>query len=102
MMWSAEKARIAEARGDQIPDGATLFIDIGTTPEAVAHALLNHNNLRIVTNNLNVAILLMGKPDFRVIIAGGEVRTTAVSWGSHARFYLSVPARLRHSRHQRY
>jgi DeoR family glycerol-3-phosphate regulon repressor len=39
----------------QIPDGATLFIDIGTTPEAVAHALLEHNDLRIVTNNLNVA-----------------------------------------------
>ena len=52
-----------------------LFIDIGTTPEAVAHALLNHSNLRVVTNNLNVAMLLMGKPDFRVIIAGGEVRT---------------------------
>jgi DeoR family glycerol-3-phosphate regulon repressor len=26
----------------QIPNGATLFIDIGTTPEAVAHALLDH------------------------------------------------------------
>ncbi|MXP54273.1 DeoR/GlpR family transcriptional regulator [Pantoea sp. Seng] len=75
MMWSAEKARIAERVASQIPDGATLFIDIGTTPEAVAHALLNHNNLRVVTNNLNVAILLMAKPDFRVIIAGGEVRT---------------------------
>ncbi|WP_436834855.1 hypothetical protein [Shigella flexneri] len=34
---------------EQIPNGSTLFIDIGTTPEAVAHALLNHSNLRIVT-----------------------------------------------------
>ncbi len=75
MMWSAEKARIAQRVASQIPDGATLFIDIGTTPEAVAHALLNHSDLRVVTNNLNVAMLLMGKPDFRVIIAGGEVRT---------------------------
>jgi len=54
-----------------IPDGATLFIDIGTTPEAVARALLqNHQNLRIVTNNINVASLLMTKPDFKVILAG--------------------------------
>lgn len=46
---------------EQIPNGSTLFIDIGTTPEAVAHALLNHSNLRIVTNNLNVANTLMVK-----------------------------------------
>lgn len=68
------KARIAERVANAIPDGATLFIDIGTTPEAVAHALLNHKNLRIVTNNLNVATLFAGKPDFRLILAGGEVR----------------------------
>lgn len=75
MMYSAEKARIAQKVAAQIPDGSTLFIDIGTTPEAVAHALLNHNQLQVVTNNLNVAILLMAKPDFRVIIAGGDVRS---------------------------
>jgi DeoR family glycerol-3-phosphate regulon repressor len=51
----------------QIPNGATLFIDIGTTPEAVAHALLDHENLRVVTNNLNVANTLMQKDDFRII-----------------------------------
>lgn len=75
MMWSEEKARIARRVASQIPDGASLFIDIGTTPEAVAHALMSHSNLRIVTNNLNVAVLLMAKPDFRLILAGGEVRT---------------------------
>ena len=60
---------------EQIPKGSTLFIDIGTTPEAVAHALLNHSNLRIVTNNLNVANTLMVKEDFRIILAGGELRS---------------------------
>jgi DeoR family glycerol-3-phosphate regulon repressor len=59
----------------QIPNGATLFIDIGTTPEAVAHALLDHENLRVVTNNLNVANTLMQKDDFRIILAGGELRS---------------------------
>ncbi|VEC47035.1 DNA-binding transcriptional repressor GlpR [Escherichia coli] len=56
-----EKERIARKVAEQIPNGSTLFIDIGTTPEAVAHALLNHSNLRIVTNNLNVANTLMVK-----------------------------------------
>ncbi len=75
VMWSEEKARIAQRVASQIPDGATLFIDIGTTPEAVAHALMNHKGLRVVTNNLNVATLLTAKEDFRLILAGGEVRT---------------------------
>lgn len=72
---TAEKARIAQCVASHIPDGATLFIDIGTTPEAVAHALLDHNNLRIVTNNMNVATTLMVKEDFRIILAGGELRS---------------------------
>lgn len=63
------------AGSQRIPDGATLFIDIGTTPEAVAHALLDHHDLRIVTNNLNVANTLMVKEDFRIILAGGEPRS---------------------------
>ncbi len=72
---TAEKARIARRVASQIPNGATLFIDIGTTPEAVAHALLDHENLRVVTNNLNVANTLMVKEDFRIILAGGELRS---------------------------
>lgn len=72
---TAEKERIARKVATQIPNGSTLFIDIGTTPEAVAHALLNHSNLRIVTNNLNVANTLMAKEDFRIILAGGELRS---------------------------
>lgn len=75
VMYLEEKKRIAEQVAHLIPDGATLFIDIGTTPEAVAHALLNHKNLRVVTNNINVATLLMQKEDFRIILAGGEVRS---------------------------
>ncbi|MCK8188340.1 DeoR family transcriptional regulator, partial [Erwinia amylovora] len=31
-MWSLEKARIARRVASQIPDGASLVIDIGTTP----------------------------------------------------------------------
>ena len=64
---TAEKERIARKVASEIPDGATLFIDIGTTPEAVAHALLDHN--------LNVENTLMGKDDFRIILAGGELRS---------------------------
>lgn len=70
-----EKDLIAEELVKHIPDGATLFIDIGTTPEAVAVALnKKHKQLRVVTNNLNVATILQPNREIQVILAGGEVR----------------------------
>ena len=70
-----EKQRIAEAIAAQIPDHASLFINIGTTTEAIARALLNHSGLKIITNNLHVAALLSAKADFEVLLAGGTVRS---------------------------
>lgn len=69
-----EKQRIAEAIAAQIPDHASLFINIGTTTESIARALLGHNQLKIITNNLHVASILSGKEDFEVLLAGGNVR----------------------------
>jgi DeoR family glycerol-3-phosphate regulon repressor len=69
-----EKQKIARLVAAQIPDHASLFINIGTTTEAVAQALLNHERLRIITNNLNVASILSAKASFEVIVAGGLVR----------------------------
>lgn len=75
IMQLHEKERIAKALVKHIPNGSTLFIDIGTTPESVAKELVKeHKDLRIVTNNINAATILMGNDDFKVILAGGEVR----------------------------
>ena len=68
------KDKIAKKLVTLIPDGSSLFINIGTTNEAVARALVNHKNLHIVTNNLHVAAILSPKADFTVIIAAGEIR----------------------------
>ena len=69
-----EKQRIGEAIAAQIPDHASLFINIGTTTESIARALLNHSHLKIITNNLNVAMMLSAKDDFDVLLTGGNVR----------------------------
>ena len=87
---TAEKERIARKVASQIPNGATLFIDIGTTPEAVAHALLDHENLRIVTNNLNVANTLMQKDDFRIILAGANCAAATAASLAKRRSILSL------------
>ena len=69
------KERIAEAMVKLIPDNSSMFINIGTTTETIAKALLKRSNLQIVTNNLHVASILSAKDDFHGIIAGGEVRS---------------------------
>jgi len=74
VMFLEEKQRIAQYASRRIPHQASLFINIGTTTEEVAKALLAHHNLRIITNNLNVAQILSGNSAFEVIIAGGAVR----------------------------
>ena len=69
-----EKRRIAALVARHVPDRASLFINIGTTNEEVARALMTHKGLHVITNNLNVAGILSGNPDFEVIVAGGVVR----------------------------
>jgi DeoR family glycerol-3-phosphate regulon repressor len=54
--------------------GCSLLINIGTTTEEVARALVHHQGLHVVTNNLNVAGILSGQPECEVIVAGGVVR----------------------------
>lgn len=71
---SDEKGAIARAVAADIPDHSSVFIDIGTTAEAVAAALLARNGLRVVTNNINVISMLAKKDDFELVVCGGSVR----------------------------
>lgn len=68
------KARIARCVADLVPNDCSLILNIGTTTEAIAKALLRHTGLRVITNNLNVATILSGNSGCEVIVAGGSVR----------------------------
>jgi DeoR family transcriptional regulator, glycerol-3-phosphate regulon repressor len=69
-----EKKAIGVAAASLIPNGCSLFINIGTTTEEVASALSSHEDLLVITNNLNVAMLLYRHPRIEVVVAGGTVR----------------------------
>jgi DeoR family glycerol-3-phosphate regulon repressor len=71
---AAAKAAIGAACAAEVPDGASLFLNIGTTTEAVARALAERRGLLVVTNNLNAAAILGGLPETRVIVTGGRLR----------------------------
>jgi DeoR family glycerol-3-phosphate regulon repressor len=68
------KSRIALQVAQSVPNDCSLILNIGTTTEAIARALLRHTGLRVITNNLNVASILSTNPQCEVIVVGGVVR----------------------------
>ncbi len=70
----AGKTAIAAACAAAIPDNSSLILNLGTTTEAVARALLHHKNLTVVTNNMNVATILLQNPSCEIMVAGGALR----------------------------
>lgn len=72
---SDAKARIGAAAAALIPDGASLFVNIGTTTEAVAANFTHHRNLMVISNNLNVIDTLSSHPALELVSVGGKVRT---------------------------
>ena len=69
-----EKRRIGRRAAELIPNNCSLIINIGTTTEQVARALKDHDDLLVITNNINVAITLSDSGGIEIIIAGGLVR----------------------------
>ena len=68
------KRQIAAEVARHIPDGSSIALSIGTTPEMVIEALQEKANLKVFTNNLNVAMQASERHDWSVTIAGGQVR----------------------------
>ncbi len=69
------KRRIAQRLAAMIPDGASLFLDIGTTTAYAAQALRARKGLYVVTNSLAAASTLATINGNRVFFPGGELRS---------------------------
>lgn len=68
------KRSIAEMAAARIPNGATLFISIGSTALSVARVLRRRKELTVITNNLAAAMALSEEVSNRIILPGGEMR----------------------------
>ena len=73
-MNDAAKAAIGRACALAIPNNSSIILNLGTTTEAVAHELLKHTNITVVTNNINVANILMANASCEIMVAGGALR----------------------------
>ena len=73
-LYADEKMAMAKACAAMIPEDCAIFLNIGTSTEAVATELLHHRNLLVVTNNMNVANILARNSNCEVIVTGGSLR----------------------------
>lgn len=72
-MNKAAKTAIARACAAMIPDNSSMILNLGTTTEAVARELVHHRNITVVTNNMNVANILVVNPGCEIMVAGGKL-----------------------------
>ncbi|RPE64814.1 DeoR family transcriptional regulator [Pacificibacter maritimus] len=70
----ASKVDIARICAKTIPNDCAVFLNIGTTTEAVAAELLSHEGLLVVTNNINIAGILSANKQIDVVVTGGQLR----------------------------
>lgn len=86
---AAAKRRIARAVAALIPDGSSVFLDVGSTTAYVAQALQMRHDLMVVTNSLAAASALAGRNGNRVFMAGGELRAhDGGAFGAEAMAFL--------------
>jgi len=69
------KAAIGRRAAAMVKSGETLFVDVGSTTTEFARALSpDLRDVVVVTNALNIALLLEDHPGIRVIVTGGTLR----------------------------
>lgn len=72
--FAPEKEAIGVKTASLIPNECSVSLNIGTTTEQVARALIGHSGLMVFTNNINIINLLAGSTIQDLVLAGGLVR----------------------------
>jgi DeoR family transcriptional regulator of aga operon len=71
----AEKMAIAARAASMITNGQTVIIDVGSTTTELAKALSpDLSRVVVITNGLNIALILEALPGVSVIVTGGTLR----------------------------
>ncbi len=74
-----KKALIARKCLEFIESGDTIILDSGSTTTEIAKQLKGLKNLTIITNALNIALMLGAEPGIEVIVTGGEFKPPTLS-----------------------
>ncbi len=74
-----EKEIIAQKCLDFIHPGDTIILDSGSTTTEIAKKIKNMNQLTVITNALNIALMLGANPNIEVVMTGGEFKAPTLS-----------------------
>ncbi|MEI8271689.1 MAG: DeoR/GlpR family DNA-binding transcription regulator [Paludibacter sp.] len=74
-----EKIMIARKAVEYIHDGEAIILDSGSTTTEIAKLLTTYNNLTVITNALNIALILGAQAGITVVVTGGEFKAPTLS-----------------------
>ncbi|WIJ26382.1 DeoR/GlpR family DNA-binding transcription regulator [Devosia sp. RR2S18] len=73
------KKRIGRVAASLVGNGETIILDAGSTTTEIANNLTGHQNLNVITNAINIALLLGGLPTMAVHLSGGQFKAPTLS-----------------------
>lgn len=73
------KQLIGKKAAELVESGDTIILDSGSTTTEIAKHLTGRKNLTVITNALNIALLLGAEPGIEVIVTGGEFKPPTLS-----------------------
>ncbi len=74
-----KKILIGAKAAELIKDGDAIILDSGSTTTEIAKNIASRNNLLVVTNALNIALLLGTNPSIKILMPGGEFQAPTLS-----------------------
>ncbi|HKJ43541.1 MAG TPA: DeoR/GlpR family DNA-binding transcription regulator [Sunxiuqinia sp.] len=74
-----QKAAIARKALKHINDGDTIILDSGSTTTEIAKLITNFKNLTVITNSLNIALILGVDTEINLVVTGGEFKAPTLS-----------------------
>lgn len=73
------KRQIGVAAAALVTDGSSIILDAGSTTTEVAANLGGRRDITLITNALNIALMLGGQPGFDVHMTGGHFKAPTLS-----------------------
>jgi DeoR/GlpR family transcriptional regulator of sugar metabolism len=80
-LGASQKRAIAEEAARLVDDGMTVFLDAGTTCEAIVPHLAKRAGVTVLTNDPRSGLALLAFPQLSVILTGGELDPVTAAMG---------------------
>lgn len=74
-----EKMAIARKAVSLVRNGDTIILDSGSTTTEIAKLLIDFQNITVITNALNIALILGAHPHINLFVTGGEFKAPTLS-----------------------